>query len=87
MAKKPMIVVNPVKKIGTRLLRTPSAMAWLFGRPRRIPDRAVLTRCTLSATASVMIIVGATDEGAVTWMPVSAVVLRRYTARSEESID
>ena len=56
--RKAMAVVTDVRHTGFMLLRSDSAMAWLFSRPRRRPARTVVTMCIESATAIVMTMIG-----------------------------
>ncbi len=69
MAKKPIAVVRLVRKIGPMLIRILSTIASFLVYPRFIRASMEIKKCTESATAKVMIMVGAEAEGGVRAIP------------------
>ena len=69
MVKKPMAVVTLVIKTGCKLMRILSCMASALVWPCRKLNKNVTSICTQSATAIVVITVGALDDGPVKVQP------------------
>ena len=68
-ARRPMQVVRLVRNTGLRLMRMLSVMASFLLTPLRIDWKSETSRWMLSATARVMITVGALELGGVIGMP------------------
>ena len=69
MERNPIAVVRLVKKTGCRLTRILSIIASCLVMPPFIPLKRLIKKWIESATARVMIIVGAEEEGGVSAIP------------------
>ncbi len=67
--RKQIEVVAETRNTGVKLMRIDSTMASCLPQPSRISANMVRQMCTLSATASTMMICGACTTGGVRPMP------------------